>query len=168
MRETIPAAGIVCAVAGGGTHKSATTAQAKMPYAIRRTACRGRRGKTSAWAMREEYLCRCNVRSGPLCTTGFRHPFFRKSRFKHLRCGSLPVAISGSPITIDLHFGGIAQLVERQLCKLDVRGSNPLASKNIAECGFRIAETPTARLLLPLSDFRSRAIRNPRACSSVG
>lgn len=25
-------------------------------------------------------------------------------------------------------FGGIAQLVERQLCKLDVRGSNPLAS----------------------------------------
>jgi hypothetical protein len=27
-------------------------------------------------------------------------------------------------------FGGIAQLVERQLCKLDVRGSNPLASTN--------------------------------------
>ena len=26
--------------------------------------------------------------------------------------------------------GGIAQLVERQLCKLDVRGSNPLASTN--------------------------------------
>ena len=26
-------------------------------------------------------------------------------------------------------FGGIAQLVERQLCKLEVRGSNPLASK---------------------------------------
>lgn len=26
------------------------------------------------------------------------------------------------------HHGGIAQLVERQLCKLDVRGSNPLAS----------------------------------------
>jgi hypothetical protein len=25
-------------------------------------------------------------------------------------------------------FGGIAQLVERQLCKLEVRGSNPLAS----------------------------------------
>ena len=25
--------------------------------------------------------------------------------------------------------GGIAQLVERQLCKLEVRGSNPLASK---------------------------------------
>jgi hypothetical protein len=27
-----------------------------------------------------------------------------------------------------LFHGGIAQLVERQLCKLDVRGSNPLAS----------------------------------------
>src|SRR2546425_9377112 len=26
--------------------------------------------------------------------------------------------------------GGIAQLVERQLCKLEVRGSNPLASKD--------------------------------------
>ena len=26
-------------------------------------------------------------------------------------------------------WGGIAQLVERQLCKLEVRGSNPLASK---------------------------------------
>jgi hypothetical protein len=25
--------------------------------------------------------------------------------------------------------GGIAQLVERQLCKLEVRGSNPLASR---------------------------------------
>jgi hypothetical protein len=29
----------------------------------------------------------------------------------------------------EFHNGGIAQLVERQLCKLDVRGSNPLASK---------------------------------------
>jgi hypothetical protein len=27
--------------------------------------------------------------------------------------------------------GGIAQLVERQLCKLDVRGSNPLASNEM-------------------------------------
>jgi hypothetical protein len=33
-------------------------------------------------------------------------------------------------------FGGIAQLVERQLCKLEVRGSNPLASKNFAETKF--------------------------------
>ena len=29
---------------------------------------------------------------------------------------------------VTISSGGIAQLVERQLCKLDVRGSNPLAS----------------------------------------
>ena len=41
------------------------------------------------------------------------------------------IAISDLPSTIfNLRFslGGIAQLVERQLCKLEVRGSNPLAS----------------------------------------
>lgn len=35
----------------------------------------------------------------------------------------------GAPDMKDSYLnGGIAQLVERQLCKLDVRGSNPLAS----------------------------------------
>jgi hypothetical protein len=34
-----------------------------------------------------------------------------------------------SAIDIRNSAGGIAQLVERQLCKLEVRGSNPLASK---------------------------------------
>ena len=34
-----------------------------------------------------------------------------------------------STINYQLSSGGIAQLVERQLCKLEVRGSNPLASK---------------------------------------
>jgi hypothetical protein len=34
-----------------------------------------------------------------------------------------------STINYQLLRGGIAQLVERQLCKLEVRGSNPLASK---------------------------------------
>ena len=34
-----------------------------------------------------------------------------------------------STINYELSPGGIAQLVERQLCKLEVRGSNPLASK---------------------------------------
>ena len=29
--------------------------------------------------------------------------------------------------------GGIAQLVERQLCKLDVRGSTPLASTKVSD-----------------------------------
>ena len=33
-------------------------------------------------------------------------------------------------IPVFFKVGGIAQLVERQLCKLDVRGSNPLASTN--------------------------------------
>ena len=46
--------------------------------------------------------------------------------------------------------GGIAQLVERQLCKLDVRGSNPLASMwgKIFEAG--------------------KLVREQRVCSSVG
>ena len=39
-------------------------------------------------------------------------------------------AFCNLPSTFHLQFfGGIAQLVERQLCKLEVRGSNPLASK---------------------------------------
>jgi hypothetical protein len=33
--------------------------------------------------------------------------------------------------------GGIAQLVERQLCKLEVRGSNPLASKIFNELAIQ-------------------------------
>ena len=33
--------------------------------------------------------------------------------------------------SLNLLFGGIAQLVERQLCKLEVRGSNPLASNSM-------------------------------------
>ena len=44
---------------------------------------------------------------------------------------SLPFALLSSqesPLHYQRH-GGIAQLVERQLCKLEVRGSNPLASK---------------------------------------
>src|SRR5437016_12707664 len=35
--------------------------------------------------------------------------------------------------------GGIAQLVERQLCKLEVRGSNPLASSSFSICDFRLS-----------------------------
>src|SRR5437667_12798657 len=37
-------------------------------------------------------------------------------------------AIRNPQSKIDNSQGGIAQLVERQLCKLEVRGSNPLAS----------------------------------------
>jgi hypothetical protein len=41
-----------------------------------------------------------------------------------------------STINYQLSSGGIAQLVERQLCKLEVRGSNPLASspKSFRDC----------------------------------
>jgi hypothetical protein len=42
---------------------------------------------------------------------------------------SVIFAIRNPQFTIDNSQGGIAQLVERQLCKLEVRGSNPLASK---------------------------------------
>ncbi len=38
-------------------------------------------------------------------------------------------AICNLQFTMSNPIGGIAQLVERQLCKLEVRGSNPLASK---------------------------------------
>jgi hypothetical protein len=38
-----------------------------------------------------------------------------------------------NPHSAILREGGIAQLVERQLCKLEVRGSNPLASKSISD-----------------------------------
>ncbi len=42
-----------------------------------------------------------------------------------------PVHLQSAIHNLDstIHRGGIAQLVERQLCKLEVRGSNPLASK---------------------------------------
>src|SRR5712691_9911625 len=58
-----------------------------------------------------------------------RHPS------QHARCVRSPlrpihahVAICDLQSTIFHSCGGIAQLVERQLCKLEVRGSNPLAS----------------------------------------
>src|SRR6266446_3764747 len=43
--------------------------------------------------------------------------------------------------TIRIRHGGIAQLVERQLCKLEVRGSNPLASS------LRLQRSTERRLL---------------------
>ena len=55
-------------------------------------------------------------------------------RFGHLPTNanaalcSLLFAILNQQFRIEISKGGIAQLVERQLCKLEVRGSNPLAS----------------------------------------
>ena len=45
--------------------------------------------------------------------------------------------------------GGIAQLVERQLCKLDVRGSNPLASTSFARSNARKSGLVTFKILDP-------------------
>jgi hypothetical protein len=53
----------------------------------------------------------------------------------------LPLAIAIRHSTFGNSCGGIAQLVERQLCKLDVRGSNPLASNS--HFGLRIPERMT-------------------------
>ena len=47
------------------------------------------------------------------------------------------LAIENRQSKIEISCGGIAQLVERQLCKLEVRGSNPLASKTIGVEGIR-------------------------------
>ena len=50
-------------------------------------------------------------------------------------------AIRDPQSKIENSHGGIAQLVERQLCKLEVRGSNPLASRYfrfaIFDCRFK-------------------------------
>ncbi len=52
----------------------------------------------------------------------------RQSLPPALRIAPLPLAIANRHSNFGNSGGGIAQLVERQLCKLDVRGSNPLAS----------------------------------------
>ena len=44
----------------------------------------------------------------------------------------IPAPAGGpDPLTVCQFSGGIAQLVERQLCKLDVRGSSPRASTKL-------------------------------------
>ena len=48
-------------------------------------------------------------------------------------------AIRDPQSKIENSHGGIAQLVERQLCKLEVRGSNPLASISIS-CGHEFSD----------------------------
>src|SRR5258705_13464321 len=73
-------------------------------------------------------------------------------------------------------FGGIAQLVERQLCKLEVRGSNPLASILIFDLRFAIADLNNCARSAPRNKIENRQSKfanfaakpRPRACSSVG
>src|SRR5438477_8073988 len=50
---------------------------------------------------------------------------------------------SSSIYNLQSQTGGIAQLVERQLCKLEVRGSNPLASTS--SLGGRASSPPIRR-----------------------
>src|SRR5262249_40874725 len=54
-------------------------------------------------------------------------------------------------------FGGIAQLVERQLCKLEVRGSNPLASSPEDFRGCRAIALWRRRTSFQLAPFLARA-----------
>ena len=62
-------------------------------------------------------------RSGP------RTPQELSERQARVRaCAAVSFAIRNRQPKIEHSQGGIAQLVERQLCKLEVRGSNPLAS----------------------------------------
>ena len=56
--------------------------------------------------------------------SGLGRPLREASRFLQSAIFNLEYRPSDSDFS-----GGIAQLVERQLCKLEVRGSNPLASK---------------------------------------
>lgn len=55
--------------------------------------------------------------------------------------------------------GGIAQLVERQLCKLDVRGSSPRASTSF---GKGVQELKAIVIGICIAETHNRA------CSSVG
>ena len=57
-----------------------------------------------------------------------RHFVFSQTNQETTKSGK-EFEIGNRQSTFENSFGGIAQLVERQLCKLEVRGSNPLASK---------------------------------------
>jgi hypothetical protein len=61
--------------------------------------------------------------------------------------------------------GGLAQLVERLLCKQNVNGSNPLTSTTTRKSGKRKAESGNEEF--QLSAFRFQLFQH-RACSSVG
>ena len=58
-----------------------------------------------------------------------RHPAWHSSKPQMRGLCAALFAIRDPQSKVENSQGGIAQLVERQLCKLEVRGSNPLASK---------------------------------------
>jgi hypothetical protein len=84
-------------------------------------------------------------------------------------------AIRDPQSNLDNSQGGIAQLVERQLCKLEVRGSNPLASNSIFDLRFAICDLikssrntsrGESKIWNRNSKFTGGAAKG--ACSSVG
>jgi hypothetical protein len=66
------------------------------------------------------------------------------------------LAIENRQSKFEICCGGIAQLVERQLCKLEVRGSNPLASSPESFRGYR-AEALAKADIFWLAPFLARA-----------
>ena len=72
----------------------------------------------------------------------------RKIGIRHF----VSLAIANPESTFGNSFGGIAQLVERQLCKLEVRGSNPLASKKFRKPDFGLRKgAPVYNSVSPVS-----------------
>jgi hypothetical protein len=104
-----------------------------------------------------------------------RHPAWHSP--KPRMCGTCALAYLQSAIdnlNSTIH-GGIAQLVERQLCKLEVRGSNPLASNSIFDLRFVIVDLikssrSTSRGESKIGNRNSKFSGGAakRACSSVG
>src|SRR5439155_12727572 len=72
----------------------------------------------------------------------------------------VPFAIRDRQSKLDNSRGGIAQLVERQLCKLEVRGSNPLASSPESFRGCRAVALAKADIFsacsISLASFHRR------------
>jgi hypothetical protein len=63
----------------------------------------------------------------------------RTTRSRSAQSGLFPFATAHSGKRAPGNNGGIAQLVERQLCKLDVWGSNPHASTRRRAARFEIS-----------------------------
>ena len=70
----------------------------------------------------------------------------------------LSLAIENRQSKFEISCGGIAQLVERQLCKLEVRGSNPLASSPESFRGCRAVTVAKADTSFGVLHF-SRELR---------
>src|SRR5436305_15297309 len=77
---------------------------------------------------------------------------------RHSTFGNSDMGREHAILTVFFWSGGIAQLVERQLCKLEVRGSNPLASK---ACKAWRQHLPTGHTFGSLAGAYSPCIQSP-------